>query len=342
MKFGDVAVDPLLSLIDKSNFLTQSHAIDLLGKIGGERAFEGLRAKLNTRKAKANSEAEKAEIFVRSSAAAALGNLGDPRALEDLRAAASEDVFIIRLKALGSLVLLGEKDALDGVLEGLGYGDPTIRGIVINELGRLKQTRSLINLERFVRTVSKSGIENTSLSKETQKNVDEAVRSIEKILSDVSGVPPGEVQKDDLDESTFETRPNEETSKDTDFRGYAALVNHLDEEIRLDAVKALAEISSPPIELLRTALSDKSENVRRETATCLGATKRLEVQPLLIDCLEHDSDNSVRMVAAEALGDLGDNGVRELLMKALDDPYVLVKMGAAPVWLNSAIKICCR
>ena len=329
VKFGDAAVDPLISLIGQTNLFTQAAAIRTLAKIGGDRAFEALIMLLNTRKAKASSAAEKSETFVRAYAAQGLGSLGDKRAIEALKSAKSEEKWLIRIHASGALVQLGENEALDGVLEGLDADDPAVRDVVIRELGRLKQTRVLINLERFVTTLSKLGNENEPLPEEIQKNIDAAVDSIEQILREASGLPvEKEVQADGLEEKTPE-ESSKEASKERDFSGYAACLNHPDDAIRLDVVRALAEIGSPPFDLLRTALTDSNEIVRRRATAALGTTRRIEAQPLLIDRLQNDSDNAVRMAAAAALGDLGDNSVRELLTHALDDRYVVVKIGAA-------------
>jgi HEAT repeat protein len=107
------------------------------------------------------------------------------------------------------------------------------------------------------------------------------------------------------------------------------LLTNPDEAIRLDVVKAVSEVGAPAYELLKTSMSDGSHKVRTAAAVGLGKTRKIEAQALLVDTLRKDPDNGVRMASAEALGDLGDASVREILHEALSDKYLIVKIGAA-------------
>ena len=319
-KFGDAAVAPLISFIHDSDPFGQSRAMEMLAEIGGERAIETLTSVLSTRNTKRGSEAERVETFNRASAAAALGRIKDDRVIEALRSAATDERWLIRIKASSALTKLGQDEGLDGVIEGLGADDPRVIGLAIRELQLLKQTRSLINLERFIRTVTKSSRENAPLSSEMQKNVNDAIRAVETITAEVGGLAA---------EKKDQTEDVEATLKERDFSGYSALLKHPEESVRMDAIKALEEAESPPFDLIRMAVEDSSGTVRVRAVTLAGETRLIEARELLVDLLQHGTHDGVRMTAAEALANFDDDNVRELLTKTLLDESPLVEIGAA-------------
>jgi HEAT repeat protein len=330
VSIGSPAVGHVLPVLRDSGIIARWSAVTVLGNIRDRIAVTPLLDRLHD-----------VNPTVRNEAIEALGKIGDPiaishfgilkdaRAIDVLKAAANDDKWLIRIKASSSLVQLDEEDALEGVLEGLSADNPAVIGLAIKELRHLKQTRSLVNLERFVMTVMKSGRENAPLSAAMQDNVNDAARAAEAIALEASGVAVDQkVQITDAEEPSIEVK-KAELPAGRDFRGYTALLEHPEESMRLDAVIALGEVDNPPFELVRTAVGDRSQRVRVHAMRLAGKTGRDEARQLLTDRLEHDEHLGVRMMAAEALGNFDDDNVRDLLRKALTSEYPLVEIGAA-------------
>lgn len=92
----------------------------------------------------------------------------------------------------------------------------------------------------------------------------------------------------------------------------ARIVNHDSEDLRAEALFALAELSHPYIHSkVMPALTDPSWPVRTAAAFCAGRIGLTESMPLLERLLD-DEMWWVRLRAAEALYNLGDPGIRAL------------------------------
>lgn len=82
--------------------------------------------------------------------------------------------------------------------------------------------------------------------------------------------------------------------------------------IRLSAIDALIKMGSPAIEKLICALESPIETIRESAAFALGRIKNIDTIPKLINLLS-DKSIYVRMAAARALSNMGENTIKTLL-----------------------------
>ncbi|MBD3286677.1 hypothetical protein GF359_08770 [candidate division WOR-3 bacterium] len=110
-----------------------------------------------------------------------------------------------------------------------------------------------------------------------------------------------------------------------------AMTNDQRDGVRSSAAYALGNIpdNRSVYALIHTVLNDEYYGARRGAAVSLGKLRdRRAVEPLISALL--DSEGWVRMVAAEALGNIGDScAVDALIMSALEDDFYSVVIDAA-------------
>lgn len=95
------------------------------------------------------------------------------------------------------------------------------------------------------------------------------------------------------------------------------LFNDDDPLVKEEVLKVLVEIQSPAVSnLLLMGLWDERVNIRRRSASFLAQEKHKHSLEPLIGAL-NDSDIIVRIYAAEALGNLGDQRALSPLFEAL-------------------------
>lgn len=88
--------------------------------------------------------------------------------------------------------------------------------------------------------------------------------------------------------------------------------------VRATAAKAVLSLPSEEAAvLLLSALQDRDEFVRRETAYALGETRSRSAVSPLVELLERDKEDSVRSSAAVALGQIGDESAVIALTQVL-------------------------
>ena len=81
--------------------------------------------------------------LIRKVAAGALGRLGDKRAVDPLIEALSDGMYLVRLSAAGALGRLGDKRAVDPLIKALSDDESVVRKAAAGALGRLGDRRAV-------------------------------------------------------------------------------------------------------------------------------------------------------------------------------------------------------
>ena len=115
-----------------------------------------------------------------------------------------------------------------------------------------------------------------------------------------------------------------------DKQAVESLIQALNDEewhVRKYAADALGKIGDEKaVHSLVKALNDEDNDVRWKAVVALGKMRTSAVEPL-IEVLKNE-DWNIRGRAAEALGKIGDERAVKPLIRALDDPYIYVRVKA--------------
>jgi HEAT repeat protein len=199
----------------------------------------------------------------------------------------------------------------------------------MESLGRIKHSSSLPLLEGFLKLSQIAPDTTNAQNPQLEKNRTRAKQSIEEILAallGLKGLPNPKREEDDF----LTKEPSEaEQEKLRILNAYQSLLSHQDAVVRADVMMALAERGPEWAELLIEGLSDADIKVRREAVRGLGKTRAPQAVGPLLNVLEKDSNNTVRRAAAESLGKIGERAALPPLKAALQDQYLIVRIGAA-------------
>jgi hypothetical protein len=124
------------------------------------------------------------------------------------------------------------------------------------------------------------------------------------------------------------SKGNPTGNKDQTIEGLIMALSSDNGSTRREARKSLVAIGSPAVPSLIEALKQKNDDVRREVVRGLSEIGGAEVAPALIKTLE-DEEFDIRWLAAEAIIQLGVNGLRPLLQALIDH-------GDSPLLLEGA------
>lgn len=113
------------------------------------------------------------------------------------------------------------------------------------------------------------------------------------------------------------------------------LLNHASPDVRKSAVYAMLSTRHPQrIEWLLKLLSDPAEQVHETAVRQLGfASDRRIVQPLILE-LQASQPLSIRAMAAQSLGLLGDHAAADALAEAMQDPDHKLQLNSAVALLE--------
>ena len=119
-------------------------------------------------------------------------------------------------------------------------------------------------------------------------------------------------------------KPGKSTSRDdspnkSDISSLVSLLASKDGVKRSKARAALVEIGRPAVDSLVSALKDRNQTVRWESAKALGQIRDPKSIDALVAALR-DKLFDVRWLAAEALIGIGDKSVKPLLQTLIDCP----------------------
>ena len=105
----------------------------------------------------------------------------------------------------------------------------------------------------------------------------------------------------------------------------AELLKHDDDRVRRAAITALAKLTSPKaLDALRTALRDRSAQVRMQAAAGMGARKGMRTAATLTKALDDEEDPDVQLAIIGSLGRLATTDAVQRLIK-LAEPGALFK-----------------
>jgi len=97
------------------------------------------------------------------------------------------------------------------------------------------------------------------------------------------------------------------------------------DEFKEDATNALVELGEPALERLIKALTDKDDNIRKQSVLALGRIKHADAIDPLIGMLA-DKDWFTRLTAAAALEAIGEDRCRDAIKPMMKDPDMVVRM----------------
>lgn len=296
---GDTrAIDPLIKTLEDENLNVRRDAALALGEIGGPRAGEALVKVVESRDGN-------------TAALVALGKTGDPRAVEPLvkvvlegRKENSEQSILDEVNnAIVALGEIGDPRAVDTLILALRdgvWGADEVSANAAKALGKIGDARAVKPLLRALEETGKLlhyAKTHFSIPKETLGNHMKTVYGT--ALSEIND--PQAV--DMLEEALKDSNPNR-------------LINPYPY-----AAQALGKIGSPDaVRALVAALNDinlKNWWLSGEATVSLVKTGKNGVLPL-INVLKHEKW-WVKMVAAQALGEIGDSRAAEPLLEVLDD-----------------------
>jgi HEAT repeat protein len=308
---GEVAVIPILALLQDDDAKMRESAVNLLGNIGDERAIEPLIEMLydpvwdvrwaachmlprfeDKRGVKPLIERLKdSQAEVREMAINALVVFEDPRVVEPLIALLQDENEKVRIVAARALGELGDKRAIEGLTQALEDENERVReavGAALSRLGiPLVEEQRLRNLLKTIR----------------HKNpLNFGIRhALEK---EILGIGPSAVVT------------------------LILLLHDSDEDVRYSAAEALGKLGDvKAIEPLIVALGDEDELVRVAAAEALGRFGSARVVLPLTKALR-DTSKWVRRSVATALGILGDGRAVTFLNLALKDDVEDVRKAA--------------
>jgi HEAT repeat protein len=275
-----------------------------------------------------------ADVGIVLSAVRGIGALGRSESVPALRKHATATELDVRYEALGSLVALGDVEALDRLLaeadalvatkEARRYDDPNSQdyanryqqylvGLALSRSGE-KRADSLLG---DVLEAKKPWDKKTFLRLGAAEGLGRRVAS-------GGALHPKLLKGLDHDEAQVRVA----CAYGLQFVGRpevtGALVKALSDsqlDVRCNVVRALARVPSPDAaKALRKALRDRAGEVRVATVRALGTMDQEEATKALLEALA-DEKYVIRVIAARALGSrTAATGVVEALVKATGDP----------------------
>lgn len=269
------------------------------------------------------------DYLIRKEAAISLKRLGDKRALnaliESLKYESWQDEYTVliavRENSAEALGIIGDKRAVPALIETLLEDtDEEVRWKAAAALGKLKDDSSIDALINALNDNSWAVRRNATIA-----------------LGNIG------------DERGYDPLLNSLTDPDWHVRKYAAialgkigderaikpLVNALkdsDSDVRWKSVIALGKIGKPAVGELLKAFENDDWQLRSQIAEVLGKIKDERAVDPLIDSLYSSrykyQNKYVRGRIIEALGNIGDERAVDPLINALDDQYIYVRIKA--------------
>jgi len=141
-------------------------------------------------------------------------------------------------------------------------------------------------------------------------------------------------KEDDSTEENVEPTPEK---MDYTLIGLRSLLHSNSVSVRKNAIKSLGKSQKMEVlPLLLECLGDEAHEVRAQLASTLWKMKAENMQEPL-KCLAHDDFVDVRVAAIEALGHVSQNDTENTIIQALEDEYPEVRGAAAEAIGNLAL-----
>jgi len=331
-------IDDLLLKLDQSkNDDEIKKVIDILGKIGDERAVEGLLAALQYDNPR-----------VASSAAEALGKIGNKQALGGLLVALQRDDARVASSAVWALGKIGNKQALGGVLATLQDGDAGEASRAAWALGEIGDERAV---EGLLATLQDGDAGEASRAAWALGEIGDE-RALEGLLAALQHDNPrvassaaealGEIGDERAIEGLLAVLQREypeiasraawalgKIGNKQALGGLLVALQREDLEIALSAVWALGEIGDErAVEGLLATLQDGDAGEASRAAWALGEIRDERAVEGLLAALQYDNPR-VASSAAEALGKIGNKQALEGLLAVLQREYPEIASRAA-------------
>lgn len=255
-------------------------------------------------------------------AAKALGEIGKP-AVAPLIQALGDKAWLVRLGVAEALGETGDTRAVEPLTRALKDKVWFVRRAAAGSLGKIGDTRAV---ESLIEALEDDKDRNVRLSVIWALGGIRDTRAVEPLIKALR-----------YKDMTVRLEAIRVLGTMGDIRAVEPLIKALGHEgLRREAVKALGEIGEPAVEPLDRAVEsfiqalkdeDKEWRVRVVAAGALGEIGDTRAVEPLIQALS-DLDGSVRSVAAEALGKIGDVRAVEPLTKSLKDKDKFVREDA--------------
>lgn len=296
------AIKPLITALrEDADPQVQEAAVLALGELKGAEVSAALCEALKPEKAPA----------VRIAAAHALNALADPTTFDALEKALKDGEAEVRRWATRALCQMNNERAvyvLSRVV--LGDPDPEVRRWATRALGQLGDARAVATLMIDLEYDPDATVRADAIKSLSNLGRVDFVDFITKALTDKEV----EIRREGV-------RVLGKLNHPRAARPLAQALDDTEPSVRQAAVEALGGVESPDaVRALIKALKDEDDNVRRYAVQSLMRLKAVKAAGELSKLLKEDTDVRVRLLAATALGELGDAAFTDVLFDALADP----------------------
>ncbi|MGQ4832492.1 MAG: HEAT repeat domain-containing protein [Candidatus Asgardarchaeia archaeon] len=303
------AIDEIFKWAKSRSPWLKQCGIEALSELGDERAYQIFIENLKNQ----NPD-------IRYYSLKGLFHLGKPSAAKhilEMLEVEEDDDLIQRAKDV--LLSLVDRSIYTDLLPFLKSKKPIVRGIVCELLGTIKESKAvpyLINL------LSDKNKEVKKLAAEAIGNIGDRqagkliINLIEKHRGNYTFIEGAIWALGELKETRAE-------------KILIELASNGNPEIRVSAIWALGKLRSVNgLSVIFRGLSDKNVDVRYESVISLGKIRDSEAIPYLLDALDKESDEEVKVAIIETLVKLNNSKVIPAIIKQLDVPSVNVKIAS--------------
>jgi HEAT repeat protein len=297
VEIGEVAVKPLIELLNIGSGRPSENANYVLGRIGTPEALDAVVKALRN---------QEFDGRIRGNAAAVLGEVGSEKFIDPLIEALEKDSsWWVRHFAVGSLGKIGSERTQEPLIIALKDESHYVRRAAVVELGKVKPKIAYLPLVDCLRD------EDWQIRLQTVE-----------ILTEIGGEIEGPLLGALSDENKWVRMGAAAVlGKMNSVEAIVPLISQLEESdwmVRNEAALALSRINSDrAVEPLLTLLKHQSGFVREEAAWVLGELRSREAVQFLILSLD---DEETGWMAAVSLGKIGDEKAIVHLEKLAEDP----------------------
>jgi len=309
IRLGEPAVEPLIWALKDADYSVQWEIVEVLGKIGDERAVEPLiqllKGELDVRK---NPEVEdlgywEPEFEFQERIAEAIGKIGGTKAVElliqELGNVSVEEWIAMSLRDIP------DPRAVEPLIQTLEKGEYRALKYAAEALGKIGDVRAIKPLIQTLRA----------------PDVDIYLKVFDALESF------GKLAVEPLIQALKDKDPNVQSGAvlilisigdSSATERLIQLIKDKDRDVRIQAIHALEIGDERAVKPLIEALKDEDNIVRKVVASTLGKIGGSRAVEALIEALK-DDDFEVRIKAMEALENIGDVKAVESLNKTLKD-----------------------
>lgn len=310
VEIGQPAVPSLISILGEGNVSQRISATEILGLIGNISAIGPLIISLKDE----NSD-------VRDGAAWALVRIGEP-SIGPLIQSVNDKSSFVRHGAAWALAGIGDP-AVEALINALSGATHAIQQILIDTLVEIKET----SVQPLLDLLDNDDAEMRMLAADALGRIGSPL-AIDHLISSLK------------DRDRIVRRKSVEALAKIGHPAFEQLFTILsdndDEEIRDGITLVFGIAGRQVISMLVEKISTADADLRRRIVRTFGIIKAPASVPALLNAL-HDTDNSVRDLAAWALGEIEDRNAFEPLLALLGDPTMEARYSLA-AWALGKLK----